>query len=95
MLNQLPHLLYLRVACRNIDSSFLTFSPISISTLEVAFTDTSRERIVKNLRVISERCKSLFTLVIAVSPLHDRGLLDRTEEKFFNRVSLGLKILET
>ena len=95
MLNQLPHLLYLRVGCRNIDSSFLTDVPVSILTLDAAFTDKSPERIVKNLQALRLRCKSLFTLAIAVSPLHDREVLDRTEERFFNRLSLSPKIVET
>ena len=95
MLGQLPRLLYLRVGCRNIDSSFLAFVPTSILTLDVAFTDKNPDRIVKNLQAMSERCKSLFTLAIAVSPLHDRELLDRTEERFFNRLTLSPKVVET
>ncbi len=95
MLDQLPHLLYLRVGCRNIDSSFLAFVPASILTLDVAFTDKRPERIIKNLQAMRERCRSLFTLAIAVSPLHDRGLLDRSEERFFNRQSLSPKVMET
>lgn len=95
MLDQLPHLLYLRVGCRNIDSAFLAFVPASILTLDVAFTDTSPERIARNLQAMRERCHNLFTLAIAVSPLHDRELLDRTEERFFNRLSLSPKIVET
>ena len=93
MLNQLPHLLYLRVGCRNIDSSFLRILPTSILTLDVAFTDRNPERIVKNLEIMNGRCKSLFTLAIAVSPLHDRELSDGSKEQFFDRSSLNKKTL--
>ena len=95
MLDELPRLRYLRVGCRNIDSSFLPFVPVSILTLDVAFTDKSPERVARNLQALKARCKGLFTLAIAVSPLHDRELLDNTEEKFFNRLSLSPKIVET
>ena len=95
MLTQLPHLLYLRVGSRNIDSSFLPFVPATILILDVAFTDASPERIVRNLQLVSEKCKDLFTLAVAVSPLHDGEYLDRTEEKFFDRVSLSPKTLAT
>ncbi len=88
MLDQLPHLLYLRVGCRDIDSSFLAFVPTSIFTLDIAFTDTDPEQVVTNMRAMYERCKSLFTLAIAISPLHDRELLDGMEEVFFDRLSL-------
>jgi len=94
MLDQLPQLLYLRVGCRNIDSSFLAFVPTSILTLDVAFTDTDPEHVVTNLRAMHERCKSLFTLAIAISPLHDRELLDGMEEVFFDRLSLTGNVTE-
>ena len=95
MLNQLPHLLYLRVGSRNIDSSFLLLVPVSLLTLDVAFTDSNPDRIAKNLRFMRDRCRDLFTLAIAVSPLHDREILDRSEERFFDRLSLNPKTLET
>lgn len=95
MLDQLPHLLYLRVGCRNIDSSFLPFVPRSVLTLDVAFTDTSPIRIAANLKAMQARCKSLFTLAIAISPLHDREPSDSTEEVFFDRLSLSSKLTET
>ena len=40
MLNQLPRLLYLRLGCRNIDSSFMANLPTQILTLDAAFTDS-------------------------------------------------------
>ncbi len=94
MLDQLPHLLYLRVGCRNIDSSFLAFLPTSILTLDVAFTDIDAEKVVSNMRAMRERCRSLFTLAIAISPLHDRELFDGTEEVFFDRLSLAGSVTE-
>ena len=94
MLDQLPHLLYLRVGCRNIDSTFLLHLPISIRTLDVAFTDTNPELIATRLRSMRERCKSLFTVAIAVSPLHDRELSDGKEELFFDRHSVSKDIKE-
>lgn len=93
MLDQLSQLRYLRVGCRNIDSTFLTFLPKSILTLDVAFTDTDPEQIASNLREMRERCKGLFTLAIAVSPLHDRAPLDERAEIFFIRQSLSSDIL--
>ena len=94
MLTQLPHLLYLRVGCRNIDSTFMLHLPQSISTLDIAFTDTNPELIASRIQMMRERCKRLFTLAIAVSPLHDRELSDQTEEKFFNRQSMSKEILK-
>ena len=94
MLTQLPLLLYLRVGCRNIDSTFMLYLPPSIRTLDVAFTDTNPELIASRIRTMRERCKRLFTLAIAISPLHDRELSDKTEEKFFNRQSMSKEILK-
>lgn len=83
MLGQLPHLLYLRIGCRNIDSSFLVHISRSILTLDVAFTETHPGRLASHLRTMRQRCKCLFTLAIAVSPLHDRELLPNSEEEVF------------
>ena len=94
MLDQLPQLLYLRVGCRNIDSSFLLHLPPSIRTLDVAFTDTDSRRIATRLRSMREHCKSLFTVAIAVSPLHDRELSDGNEELFFDRNSVSKEVRE-
>lgn len=94
MLDQLPQLLYLRVGCRNIDSNFLLYLPRSIRTLDIAFTDTDPEQIANRLKFMRERCKSLFTVAIAVSPLHDRELLDGEEELFFDRQSVSEEIEE-
>ena len=94
MLTQLPYLLYLRVGCRNIDSTFLLHVPPSIRTLDVAFTDTNPELIASRIRAMRERCERLFTFAIAISPLHDRELSDQTEEKFFNRQSMSKEILK-
>lgn len=93
MLSQLPRLLYLRVGCRNIDSSFLTHVPDSLQTLDVAFTDTNPVQVAAALEIMRARCEKLFTLAIAVSPLHDRELSDIREEKFFNRRSMSEDIV--
>ena len=70
-LDQLPDLLYLRVGCRSIDSSFLLGISPTIRTLDVAFTDTDPERIARNLASMRERCSDLFTLAVAgLSHLH-------------------------
>lgn len=94
MLEQLPQLLYLRVGCRNIDSSFLAIVPMSILTLDVAFTDSHPKQVITNLKKMQERCKSIFTLAIAISPLHDRELKDGVEESFFDRHALTGKVVE-
>ena len=93
MLDQLPHLLYLRVGCRNIDSSFLPFVPASILTLDVALTDNDPEQVAENLRIMRERCRGLFTLAIAVSPLHDRDILDGRDEIFFEKAILSKEMI--
>ncbi|KAL6720745.1 hypothetical protein ACLMJK_002670 [Lecanora helva] len=92
MLVQLPHLLYLRVGCRSIDSSFLPLLPSSILTLDVSFTDTDPGQVVSNLKAMNERCRSLFTLAIAISPLHDIEPLDQ-EDVCFNKLALDAKLL--
>lgn len=94
MLDQLPHLVYLYVGCRNIDSSFLAHLPLRIQTLDVAFTDVHPVQIATNLQTMRKRCGKLFTLAIAVSPLHDRELSDNKEGKFFKRQSLDKDITE-
>ncbi|KAL8791836.1 MAG: hypothetical protein Q9195_005572 [Heterodermia aff. obscurata] len=71
ILSNLPRLLYLRLGSPKIDSSFLTFLPLTIQTIDVSFHDPDPERVSRNLRFMSERCSKLFTLAIAVSPLHD------------------------
>lgn len=94
MLKQLPDLLYLRVGCRNVDSSYLAHLPLHLQTLDVAFTDTEPEQIASNLHSMRARCEKLFTVAIAVSPLHDRELLDDKDEKFFNRKSVSKDVLQ-
>ncbi|CAF9925666.1 MAG: hypothetical protein HETSPECPRED_005890 [Heterodermia speciosa] len=71
ILSNLPRLLYLRLGSPNINSSFLTFLPLTIQTIDVSFRDPDPERVSRNLRFMNERCNKLFTLAIAVSPLHD------------------------
>ena len=68
MLNQLPRLLYLRVGCRNIDSSFMANLPTQILTLDAAFTDSNPRHIATTLRIMRERCEKLLTLAIACRP---------------------------
>lgn len=94
MLNQLPHLLYLRVGCRNIDSSFMAFLPMQIQTLDAAFTDLNPQHLATNLQIMRERCEKLFTVAIAVSPLHDRDTLDDGEDRVFNRNSISKDVLQ-
>ena len=94
MLNQLPRLLYLRVGCRNIDSSFMTSLPTQILTLDAAFTDSNPRHLATNLRIMRERCERLFTLAIAVSPLHDCDTFDGAGDICFNKFSLSRDVLE-
>ncbi|KAL8718221.1 MAG: hypothetical protein Q9225_004610 [Loekoesia sp. 1 TL-2023] len=71
MLSVLPRLLYLRLGCPTTNSSFLTYLPKTLQTLDVAFTDSDPDRVAANLHILHQRCEQLFTLAIAVSPLHD------------------------
>lgn len=71
ILSNLPRLLYLRLGCPNVDSSFLSLIPVDVQTLDVSFRDLDPERVSRNLRIMRTRCKRLFTLAIVVSPLHD------------------------
>ncbi len=92
ILADLPDLLYLRIGCRNLDSSFLPHLPPGLQTLDVAFTDANPRRIAANLRLMHTRCRKLFTFAIAVSPLHDRDPHDEVAERFFNRAKFGEEI---
>ena len=94
MLNQLPRLLYLRVGCRNIDSSFMASLPTQILTLDAAFTDSNPQHLATNSRIMRERCKKLSTLAIAVSPLHDGDTLNGAGYTCFNKFSLSRDVLE-
>ncbi|KAL8920181.1 MAG: hypothetical protein Q9208_006427 [Pyrenodesmia sp. 3 TL-2023] len=88
MLSVLPRLLYLRLGCPTTDSNFLNYLPATLQTLDVAFTDPEPQRVAANLHILHERCQQLFTLAIAVSPLHDnndlpdggRKIIDGTPE---------------
>ncbi|KAI4160719.1 MAG: hypothetical protein L6R39_000178 [Caloplaca ligustica] len=71
MLSFLPRLLYLRLGCPSTDSNFLTYLPTTLKVLDVAFTDPDPGRVASNLQSLHHRCEQLFTLAIAVSPLHD------------------------
>ena len=75
MLSQLPQLSYLRLGCRQLDSSILTAVPLGIKTLDIAFTDLDPVYVATNLRTMRARCGQLFTLTIDVLPLHERGSL--------------------
>lgn len=90
----LPHLRYLRIGCRDLDSSFLSDLPRHIHTLDVAFTDDDPERIAGNLMTMRGICKKLFTLALAVSPLHDDEGLDEDQGHglFFDRRFLKLEV---
>lgn len=94
MLNQLTHPLCLRVGCRSIDSSFMAYLPVQIQTLDVAFKDPDPQHLAANLQTMRGRCERLFTLAIAVSPLHDRDTLDGSEDRLFNRKSMSKDILQ-
>ena len=87
MLHDLPHLQYLRIGCRNVDSSFLTHLPRHLHTIDVAFTDEDPNRVAENLMTMRGLCRKLFTLAVAVSPLHDRDCVgeDKKREVFFDR----------
>ncbi len=71
MLAQLPQLRYLRLGCRQVDSSVLLAIPRGIQTLDIGFADPDPVRVATHLRQMRARCDQLFTLSIAVSPLHD------------------------
>lgn len=68
--SNLPWLLYLRLGCRYVDSSFLAFLPKGIQTLDVFFEDRDPAYVASNLRKLSARCPKLYTLAISVWPLH-------------------------
>lgn len=67
----LPRLLYLRLGCPNVNSSCLTYLPSTLQTIDISFQDPDPQRVSRNLRHMRQRCEKLFTLAIAVSPLHD------------------------
>ncbi|KAL9611809.1 MAG: hypothetical protein Q9167_003577 [Letrouitia subvulpina] len=75
MLSNLPQLIYLRVGCPSTDSSFLPFIPSTIQTLDVAITDSDPVHVASNLWSMRHHCPQLFTLAIAISPLHDNNRL--------------------
>lgn len=72
MLSQLPQLTYLRLGCRQVDSSILLAMPSGLQNLDIAFTDPNPARIAANLRQMRTRCAKLSTMTIAISPLHDQ-----------------------
>lgn len=69
--SNLPWLLYLRLGCSDVDSSFLAFLPKGIQTLDVTFKDRNPTKVASNLKRMRDRCQKLYTLAITVSPLHD------------------------
>lgn len=81
MLSQLPQLSYLRLGCRHVDSSILAAIPTGIKTLDIAFTDPDPAQVADNLRKMRARCEKLFTLTIAVSPLHDPPTTPSNDEE--------------
>ncbi|MCJ1470326.1 hypothetical protein MMC07_008971 [Pseudocyphellaria aurata] len=80
MLSQLPQLSYLRLGCRQVDSSILAAIPEGIKTLDIAFTDPCPAQVADNLRKMRARCTKLFILTIAVSPLHDEPAAPSDDE---------------
>lgn len=86
---------YLRLGCRHIDSRCLNLIPTladQILTLDLAFTDPNPERVVSNLDHVLLRCPALYTVAIAISPLHDRDPNDPKPEKFFKRNSVSMEV---
>lgn len=97
MLNQLPHLIYLRVRCRNIDSSFMAYLPIQIQTLNVAFTDPDQQHLAANLQTMRGRCEKLITFAKTMSLQDRRDTLDDSddsEDRLFNRESMSKEVLQ-
>ena len=96
MMRGLPNLGYLRLGCRDLDSLFLIHLPRHLHTLDVAFTDDDAERVAENLMTMRGICRNLFTLAIAVSPLHDRPSdnKDPRPEVFFERSLVSKEIAE-
>ena len=89
---------YLRLGCRYIDSKDLYQIPNLIEdlvSLDLAFTDPDPTEVVMYLNHIQARCPKLYTLAIAVSPLHDRDPDDPKPEKFFNRKSVSAEMAAT
>ena len=95
-LRDLPDLGYLRIGCCDLDSSFLVHIPKHVHTLDVAFTDNDAERVTDNLMTMRGICRKLFTLALAVSPLHDRSSTGDHEqsEEFFERSAVSLEMAE-
>ena len=86
---------YLRLGCRHIDSKGLYQIPKlteELVSLDLAFTDPDPNEIVMYLNHVQARCPKLYTLAIAVSPLHDRNPDDPKPEKFFNRKSVSAEV---
>lgn len=86
---------YLRLGCRHFDSRCLdlisTLANQTI-TLDLSFTDPDPEQVVKYLDQARLRCPALYTVAIAVSPLHDRDPNDPEHEDFFNRKAVGKEV---
>ena len=86
---------YLRLGCRHIDSKALFQIPDlaeELVSLDLAFTDPDPDQVVMYLSHVQTRCPALYTLAIAVSPLHDRDRDDPKPEKFFNRKSVSAEV---
>ena len=96
MMRDLPNLGYLRIGCRDLDSTFLIHVPKHLHTLDVAFTDENAERIADNLMTMRGICRNLFTLAVDISPLHDREEADDRgrEEIFFDRQFVSQEVAE-
>ncbi|KAL9129770.1 MAG: hypothetical protein Q9217_001882 [Psora testacea] len=96
MFKDLRGLQYLRLGCSHLNSDFLTYVPKRLHTLDVAFTDDDPIRVADNLMIMRSICKKLFTLAIAVSPLHDRDHVgeDERHEVFFDRRFVSKEIEE-
>lgn len=86
---------YMRLGCRHIDSKGLYQIPNlteDLVSLDLAFTDPDPDQVVMYLNHVQTRCPALYTLAIAVSPLHDRDPDDPKPEKFFNRKSVSAEV---
>ena len=86
---------YLRLGCRHMNSQSLYPIPNlanELVTLDLAFTDPDPKRVATYLDYVQLRCPALYTVAIAVSPLHDRDPNDPKPERFFNRESVSIEV---
>lgn len=76
------------------DASFMTHLLMQIQVRDVAVTDLDPQHLATNLQTVRGRCKKLFTLAIALSPLHDGDALYDSEHGSFNRKFVSKDVLQ-